>query len=250
MNFIRPRCESRSCRRFIAAMPGKPTGPRRRYCSDRCQKDEKNARQRARHRRAPIPATGKRQSKPFRAGVPLGTTFGELTLLAYVEPVRSSRQALFLCRCGGARVLHIKNVKAGLSKHCGERSKHLDPRVTDSPAYRTAHTRWEKVYGKARVRPCLVCGRVTEGNQIAYLHSAADERADVTGKEAGKAFSADLADYGVLCKSHHSRFDRKHAATFTKGTLSLAHVALAGIASQVYEPALMPLPVPCAERAT
>ncbi len=73
----------------------------------------------------------------------------------------------------------------------------------------------------------MVCEHVGEGNAWAYRHNSSEARSQLAGKDRGQVYSIHPGDYVVMCRRHHTRFDRAHARTTPLGTLSLAHVALA-----------------------
>lgn len=182
-----------------------------------------------RKRKRPSRASATSAPRPSRRRYKAGDRFGALELVEYVESSASGSRARFRCDCGAEKVVALRNVTHRGVDTCADRTKHPDPRLTESPTYGTMHKRLVKLRGSASELPCARCGKVDKGNQWAYRHSTFDEVCQVTGKDRGRVYALEPEHYWVLCRSHHASWDRAKAK---QPGLSLFHVALA----MAYEP--------------
>lgn len=160
-----------------------------------------------------------------------GDRFAQLVLLKYLEPDKSGSRALFECDCGNRKELALRNVVAGRTKNCADRSKHASPRKGSTVADMSANT-WHKrlvaTYGSASRFPCAFCGVKSRANRWCYRHGSYEERTQLAGKDRGQVFATDDArHYFVLCQKHHRAFDEAHRQQTPHGGISLPHVAFA-----------------------
>lgn len=207
----------RACARCGASLEGRR--PNVKFCDARCKDRDRRERNREAGKVTYV-RQGRPATVPSRWKYTPGDTFGALTL---VERTGNDR-ADFRCDCGNIRTLSINNVRSGVTQNCADRRHHPDPRnVGDAAAYSTMHHRLAKLYGPASAHPCFVCGAQADG--CAFLHGTPDVKADSAGKDAGRPFSTDPAQYAPACKSHHGRWDTAKGRTAGTG-LSLAHRAL------------------------
>ena len=197
------------------------------YCTIQCR--ERAKRLPERKDREPKPK-GQSGPRPGRRKWETGQRFGELTLVAYTDPSPSGdSRAAFDCDCGTrGKVLRLNNVVRGATTTCADRSRHGDYRSRgESVTAGTRHKQLTARHGSPSTRPCVMCGSIGRGNDWAYRHSSFEERCQLTGKDRGQVYSLDDADYWVMCRRHHMRWDDTHRRTVPKGLVSGPHVALA-----------------------
>ncbi len=179
-------------------------GPLRRFCDD-CRKRRHRVGASRRYGRKGYP-----KSVPNRQKYKPGWTSpnGQLTLVRRIEG--DEFRAWFACACGSVvKVLHIRNVKNGVSKNCAVRDYHPDPRTKTGLTYSGAHGRKKRIDGSAGEHDCFWgCGRKAE--DWAYFHADHSERAELSGREAGRMFSEGPEHYVPMCKPCHARFDSAH----------------------------------------
>ncbi|MCX4655529.1 hypothetical protein OG249_26990 [Streptomyces microflavus] len=197
-------------------------GPAPRFC-DPCKRGRKAAREAARRPRKGHPLE-RPETRKYRPGYV--SPNGRLTLVRRI--VGDSDRAWFECACGGvAKILHIKNVRSGVTQNCAERSFHGDPRAGrfkgEHAAYGTAHHHVAEAKGRAAEHRCIRCSSPAE--HWALLHGEPDIKRDGTGRDAGRPFSINPEQYAPMCRSCHVRWDRAQAKQAGAG-LSLAHRAL------------------------
>ncbi|MFC5216181.1 hypothetical protein [Streptomyces coerulescens] len=196
-------------------------GPAPRFC-DSCKGERKRTRQRANYVKKG-PAKERPGARKYTEG--WTSANGQLTLVRRI--VGDKGRAWFECACGGvAKVLHIKNVRTGLTQNCAERDWHADPRAGrfkgEHAAYATVHHWVARVKGSASSHSCHGCGAPAE--QWAYMHGTADVKADAEGKDAGSPFAPDVEQYEPMCRRCHKAWDRAKGKGAGHG-LSLAHIA-------------------------
>ena len=109
--------------------------------------------------------------------------------------------------CGGKH-----EARGWCTKHYRRWKKHGDPMVkatahhprNESASYNAIHTRIRQDRGHARGYACVRCA--SRARDWAYDHSDPNELVD---PHLGFAYSLDQARYVPMCKSCHSKFDRK-----------------------------------------
>ena len=159
---------------------------------------------------------------PRRKHLP-GDRFGALVILERLPSVNRSQYVLCLCDCGTEGRYNLSNLLSGVTIRCSNREHHPDPRVNEVPTYGAAHVRLRKALGKASEHTCP-CGK--PAHHWAYLHGDSGEMRLGTGKDAGRAYSAEPRQYRAMCRACHSRWDAAKKRITAGSTLpSLVHVA-------------------------
>lgn len=113
------------------------------------------------------------------------------------------------CDCGTVRVIRGDHLRAGKTRSCGclsvqvlvERNR---ARMVEVPGYNTAHERLRRVRGKANDHPCASCGG--GATDWAYTH---DDPKQLVDQALGLRYSPDPQFYVPMCRSCHSKFDRR-----------------------------------------
>lgn len=143
----------------------------------------------------------------------IGRTFSSLTVVAR-QVTKGRTHWECRCTCGSTTVVDNGNLTSGHTKSCGclyeeaYRARRGVP-VTESPTYRTVHTRLTKWRGKANNHQCVDCDQ--RADQWSYDHSDPDPRSERSGNNM-LPFSTDLSRYQPRCNSCHTAFDRAHVA--------------------------------------
>ncbi len=153
-----------------------------------------------------------------------GDRFGELVILERLGAVNGSYYAWCRCICGTDGHYGLRHLVSGATVRCSNRDSHPDPRLSEAPAYGTAHIRVSKARGKASEHECP-CGEPAE--QWAFRHGTQSPLRMAEGRNAGSPYSPDPEQYWALCQVHHTAWDKaEKRVTEGCGDLpSLVHVA-------------------------
>lgn len=220
-----PTTEVRTCPCGAVLPPRRGrSGPHRSTCDD-CKREQARARGRRETERRRAERAG-REPKPRKLKHKPGDRWGSLTL---TERLEDHTRAVFACDCGNSKELSLRNVVAGRTTNCADRSRHPNPRRVERPTYATAHYRVTQERGPANTHPCAGgCGE--QASHWAYRHSDLDQLVEEHGREAGSVYSANPDHYAPLCRACHHRWDKARAGQAPRHGLSLAHVVF----GQVY----------------
>lgn len=157
-----------------------------------------------------------------------GARFGSLVIVERLGVRRGSQRVLARCDCGTVREYNLPNLASGATVQCSDRTAHPDRRWKGQHVtYGGAHNRVKRTRGSASGYACVSCGQPAE--HWAYSHGDPDERADASGKEKGRPYSARPEHYAPRCRACHAKWDaaeRRHTERHAPGSLSLVHHAL------------------------
>ncbi|MFJ7786046.1 hypothetical protein ACIQY8_25780 [Streptomyces albidoflavus] len=161
-------------------------GPAPRFC-DACKRERHRERGRARYVKRGYPKELP-EARKYREG--WTSASGQLTLARRI--VGDPDRAWFECSCGGvSKILHIKNVRSGMTQNCAEREFHQDPRMkTGKVSYKLAHTHAARVLGRARELECVDTGNPAA--ELSYRGWCDQERVE--------PMHSDYAPGGIYCE--------------------------------------------------
>lgn len=150
-----------------------------------------------------------KQTPTLRAdGIDLtGQQFGRLTVVHH-DPGHPGRGTHWYCTCicGNTVTVRSEKLRTGRTRSCGCLRHERSGRRTDTPTYRTIHTRLAKQRGRADAHPCIDCGQ--RARDWSLRNDAMDVLVGPT-KPGGPvcSYSTDLNDYEPRCKTCHKRYD-------------------------------------------
>jgi hypothetical protein len=153
-----------------------------------------------------------------------GDRFGSLVLVDYVARDKSGSRALFRCDCGAEKEIAVRNVTAGVTTHCADRTYHPDPRHKGAEVtYDGMHNRVSRERGPASQHTCVACGE--QADHWAYDHGDPDQLCQQWGKEKGRVFPSSIEYFEPRCRSCHIRWDAQDRKLTPKRAVSLFHHA-------------------------
>ncbi|CCH77765.1 hypothetical protein BN12_2200006 [Nostocoides japonicum T1-X7] len=143
-----------------------------------------------------------------------GVRMGRLTIL---QRLPGSRW-LARCDCGRRTVVTTGHLTSGDTRSCGDRAHRRSLTIR----YRSAHDRIRRIYGPARHRRCIDCGRPAS-------HWSYDHRDPLELHDGPRRYSLDPDHYQARCVPCHRLFDEAYLATATTPAPSVRFVVQLGL---------------------